>query len=136
MQLTIGELRDALKVVDPDKLIFFDFGDCYPDIRKEGILSSYRGFFADIAIPYRSASEFYFVNQVNPTITAGDLLAKIERTIGVPLYGYKGGEFLATEAKSMWADNSGQFSSTAIIGVDEDYMGVILRTWHMMSRDM
>ena len=92
--LNLGELIKRLEELDEGTKVRFDFADLVPsrDFR------SYRGYYEDIALGYSGARY--------GSITAAELLAYYNSLIGEKYYGYKGGEYVATEKTGVWVANS------------------------------
>lgn len=114
-QITIGQLINKLKTIDPDKRVYYDWLRAAPTR-----FNSYRGYYEDVALG--ATCERY------ESKTVGELLAEAEAIMGTALEGYKGGYFKVTPAKPLWVANYGSSTGWAIVGIDENEFYVTLKT--------
>lgn len=93
-QMTVGALIDALEAaarhMDADARVFYDFCRFYPSG-----MSSYRGFYEDLAIHYSSEGE-------GPLLS--EFIASLKAKIGQDITGWKGGDYEVTRDTTTWVD--------------------------------
>lgn len=112
-QLTLGELLYRLTKFDSDLLVTLD---CYPDTGP-GNLSSYRGYYEDLAIkpggysPTREEFEF-----------------RLASTIGKTFVGYKGGEYTMGSGTLLWVSEYGVASGRYVSDVVESDGRIVICT--------
>lgn len=111
-QLTLGELIAALKPLDKDKAVRFDFVHFKP----HGI-HSYRGYYEQIALGYG-----------HDHITVAQLLELCSGALGKTFEGYKGGEFVMHSGTPVWVANHNESGGTAVVAVRDDDWIVTLIT--------
>lgn len=110
--LTLSQFIDALEKCDKDNQVRFDFGGFAPTT-----FASWRGDYSQLALGY---------DRLYPLPATGELIAKGRAAIGQTMMGYKGGEYRMSEDTYLWADNWGESSCTAIVGVlNIGYMTII-----------
>jgi hypothetical protein len=145
-QLTLGELIKALEPMledwkgkvasskeknDEEPTIIFDFGSALPTG-----LSSYRGYYAQLAINYSFNGYGNMVGyhkQDGSTFepkppTLSEFLAMLKEADGKEYIGWKGGEFVMRKNTPLWVANDGDCDDTAVVGVFNKGWGVILLT--------
>jgi len=126
LQLTLGELITKLEKADSkfessrdeemhDKHVEFDF--CSRYTKK---LSSYRGYYRDLAIEPTDDNE--------ERKTVNEFLEMLKKALGKEFTGYKGGQFEMDENTVIWAADWGYSTGTAISGVRETGTRIILQT--------
>ncbi len=114
--MKIGEIKEALKDVDKERTIRFDFGFLSPST-----IDSWRGNYANPAIGYAMDEHCTVQKFLDELYLA---------TSGKLYYGYKGGEFTFSDDCILWVDNYGQFSETAIHDITVLSHVVIIETKH------
>lgn len=107
--MTLGELIAQLESLDPEREVEFDFGYMEPTT-----FASWRGNYAELALGY-GPSRF------PEKVRVGKLLALCEAADGKIMEGWKGGDYLMTRKTPVWIDNSGDFSSTKLVAVGQQY---------------
>ena len=80
---------------------------------------SYRGYYSHAAIPPGAGF---------PTTTAGGMLETIRRAMGLPVYGWKGGEFRLYPDTPVWIAPLGENSQLALTDVREEDGRAVLMT--------
>lgn len=103
--LKLGEFIEKLQQQPQENRITFDFGGFVPTS-----FASWRGFYNQLALGYEKP-------EYNKEITAANLLQLATDTVGVTMWGYKGGSYLMTKETNLWADNYGESTGTAIVDV-------------------
>lgn len=104
-QMTIGELRQAIKRADPAATVVFDFAYFRPD----GV-DSYRGYYEQLAIGYSNEGE----------ITVEQFDQMLRESLTKTFHGYKGGEYDMYESTPVWVANHGEGGGTAVVNVQDD----------------
>lgn len=121
-QITLGELLKQLRRCRDDEGetdVRFDFCGAIPtDFR------SYRGFYDQVALGYGFGG----------IDTVEQLMCRVQIAIGKTYEGYKGGQFTMTEDTPVWVDVWGEYTSTAIVGVEYIEYQAIIRTAHIPYR--
>lgn len=112
-QLTLGEMIEALeKVIGSDE----DGGrDWHVDFAHLGArvagLCSWRGVYTDLAlIPT-------FGDGYHEELDAAQLLGVLRDAVGATFEGWKGGDFLMSEATPLWVSREGESSRSAVVGI-------------------
>lgn len=100
--MTLGGLIDALRHLEPDQIVFFDFAALVPTT-----IQSYRGYYEDLAIGFADGNHG----------TVGEFLTRLRDCVGITFEGYKGGNYPAKLDTVLWAANWGRTGGTAIVGV-------------------
>lgn len=113
-QMTLGELISTLKRKRPETPVYLDFVHFVPDCQ----VHSYRGYYEDLAIGYKSGGE----------CNVGDLLAALEKANGATFYGYKGGEYVMGDDTVVWVANDSEAGGTVIMDVVDDKWRIVLKT--------
>lgn len=93
--MTLRDLIKALEALPPEM-----------EIERVGHLSSYRGYYDQLAI-----------EPANDSRAVGDLLSECREAVGKVFTGYKGGEYRMTEYTPVWYSDYGDSSSVAVLGV-------------------
>lgn len=143
--LTIGALRDALSAVDADVRVFIDN-------RPPTALSSYRGYYSDLAIErthdrherteipergkpfelnmagYGTYSPGASEVQIKADPTVSDLIAALDLAIGEDFEGYKGGQFYMDESSDIWVSEHGGCDGLRVTAVESLHGRVDLLT--------
>lgn len=114
--MTLGRLITALKQFDPDDGLVLDFLDFVP-----GSLSSYRGYYDQLAVEP--------VNSGNTTV--GQFLSECEAAVGKTFTGWKGGDYTMDEDTRVWVSEHGRAHSTAVVGVRQVGVRVVLDTAYL-----
>lgn len=106
MTLSLGQLIRRLEACDQQAQVCFDFCGYVP-----GSVLSSRGNYAELAI-----------GLVDPDtlLSVSELLRQLRAADGATMSGYKGGDFRMDRSTPIWVDNWGQWTSTAITGVNDD----------------
>ena len=113
--LLLGQIINLCGGQPSENHVRFDFGGAVP-VR----VSSYRGFYNDLAIEYV---------EVYPQPTVREFMRWMEEAVGTTFQGYKGGDFKMYSNSRVWVANYGQVTDTVIIGiVAGDYDLTILQT--------
>lgn len=116
-QLTLGGLIAAMEKRPRDEEVRFVFGSFVARS-----LGSYRGYYDHLAIEYDD-------NWRKPETVAA-WLEKLRGAIGETYSGYKGGDYVMSEATPMWASNYGNADHCAIVGIaDCSYTTYIETAW-------
>lgn len=118
--ISLGALIDRLTTAAPEGRVFYDFCDTTP----RGI-DSYRGYYDHLALGWSSD-----IRTLADQTAVKDLLAILRSAIGGTFHGWKGGEYVMNRDSPVWVDNSGECSSTAIVGVsveneDRDWVYIL-----------
>lgn len=114
--MTLGELIAALDRKEPGESVHFDFGYFTPDS-----LHSWRGSYEQLALGY--------TNEYVSKITVKELLVMLRDARVKTFHGYKGGEYFMDDDTPVWVANYNEGCHTAIVDVESNDMGVMLRTW-------
>lgn len=104
-QLTLEELKLALKKCDPTACVQYAFGGLSPTF-----FDSYRGDYSHLALGFR-------LPDGGRAMTVADLIAECEEADGATYEGYKGGDYQMTGSTPLWVANYGDATGTALIGV-------------------
>lgn len=115
-QLTLGEMIELLRKLPADHPASFAFCRLRPTS-----LRSYRGFYDHLALGFGEPG----------TMPVGDLLTELRTAHGHKFEGYKGGSYRMRNDTPMWADNWGDASSTAIVGIKADEYDAMILTEHI-----
>jgi len=107
--LTLGKLVAAL----------VDMPDDLPIVPAVGDLSSYRGYYSDLAV------------EPGGDWTTGDLLKEANAAIGQTFEGYKGGDFKMHERTPLWLSAYGICSGLAILDIEQREDAV-----HLITKDV
>lgn len=95
--MTLGELIEALKTMNPDAAVSHGFGKPH----------SYRGYYDDLSFEPQEQAR------------VGDMLRFAESALGAKFCGYKGGEYQMDEYATCWiaeyGDNSGDGISRQLV---------------------
>ena len=73
-------------------------------------LTSYRGYYSDLAIMYGDSSH---------ALTCGQLLKECKKAVGRKFYGYKGGEFEMSKNTVLWIAPYGRTTDVVVTGVKD-----------------
>lgn len=120
--ISLGALIDELKLYDPSWELRFGFGYFYPFG-----LHSYRGDYSHLAIGHKE----YDYESKWPSV--GEFLKQLEDAVGKTFEGWKGGYYCMDRTVPVWIDKPGEYSSTAIVDVTEQYDTVYLQVAHVAS---
>ena len=102
---TLGNLINGIKQAPDDADVMFDFAHTIPD----GV-RSWRGDYSQLAIGWKPQQAGDFPN--------AKLMSEIlEMANGNTYEGYKGGDFKMDLSTPIWIDNYGEYTSTAIVGL-------------------
>lgn len=119
---TLGDLIAALRNVEPDKQVRFDFCYLVPTP-----VDSWRGIYAELAIGF--TTDHYAKGSL---FTVGELLANLQSAVGATFTGYKGGQYIMWEGTPLHVDNHGNSSDTVVVGLDAvGFYAVILTEEHV-----
>lgn len=110
-QTTLGELIDELAKREPSRPVII------AGVGAPGILSSYRGYYSDLAF-----------EGGGPEATVSDVLANCRAALGATFEGYKGGDYVMGPDTPLWASPYGESSGIAIMGVCDIEGAVVLMT--------
>lgn len=124
-RMTIGELIDALRQVKADSRVQFDFANCVP-----GQIASWRGIYSEPALGWKATGYSRAGGgSQDAAPTVGLLVAELlNATDGREYEGWKGGDFTYRLSSPLHVDNPGDYSKTAIVGVDDRDYYVVLQT--------
>ena len=100
--MTVGHVLAALKRLDHDGNIQFDFGGFYP----YG-LNSYRGYYEDLSIGYG-----------RDPMTVKQFEALLLGAIGRNFVGYKGGEYEMGKSTFIWVDDHSSANGVGLVGIE------------------
>src|SRR5688500_14856098 len=100
--LTLGQLIEALEILDPKLPVVFDTGT------QIGIEHSYRGYYSDLAFEPRTEG--------TPMVVA-TLLDICQHALGATYTGYKGGDYTMSKDTPLWCSDYGIASGLAIMGI-------------------
>lgn len=106
--LTLGKAIERLKEVNRDWEVRFGGDFMEADTPFPGHVTSFRGFYEDLAIVCTS-----------DPCTVQDLLDRLEGALGGVFQGYKGGDFLMDERTPLWQAQYGDLGY-AIVGMEEN----------------
>lgn len=116
--LTLGGVIKLLEGCDEAAApVYFDFGNCRPSI-----LRSYRGDYSHLALGFDVGDGARRPHNV------ADVLKTLRDADGATFEGYKGGDYKMTRDTPLWVANNGDWTSTAVVGVDEEAHAVFLLT--------
>lgn len=125
-QYNLKMLIDALEGIENKGLsVVYDFGGLIPTT-----FDSWRGIYAELALGW-TAQEWDESIDGYPEMTVGALLHLANDANGRTFTGYKGGEFAMGLLTPIWIDNWGEYTSTALVGVEVSYHVVLVteRAW-------
>lgn len=113
-RIKLGELIQKLSECDLSKRLFAVVEN-QPDEPKAiplPSLCSYRGVYRDLAIEMT----------MNPEriVSVQSILNELRFAVGTEYSGYKGGEYLMTQATIVWLSNYGQCSGLVVVDVKEE----------------
>lgn len=112
--LNLGEIAEALNMLDETKEIAFDFGYFSPTW-----LHSWRGDYSQLAIDY----------DLDGRTTVGDLMARINEALaGKVFVGWKGGGYRMRDSSLVWVSKPRDANHTAVVGFTAFRHGVIINT--------
>lgn len=111
-QLTIQQVVEKLKNMDPTSPVVYDFGGQVPTT-----MASSRGNYSEPALGWGYGS-----------VTVAALLDELTSSLTKTYHGWKGGEYQYTENHYLWVDNQGEWSETIIYDVVFDGYEVVLKT--------
>ena len=118
--MTVGQVLEQLRTAKNDSVVYFDFADCAPTT-----VDSWRGIYADPAIGWTPTG--YSGDGKAPTVAS--LIGELEKAIDGRLYtGWKGGDYRYTENSTLHVDNSGDYSQTEIVRIEDREWCVIIHT--------
>lgn len=103
MSMTLGELIEELKDLDPEAWVYIKPYDLVPTG-----FDSYRGYYEDLALNFDTKG----ICEVKT------LLKWAENTVGKTLLGYKGGEFYMGWKTPVWLSNYGKVSSMMLSKIE------------------
>lgn len=112
-QMTLGEIIATLKRKDQDRSVTFGF-----DYSRPSGVSSYRGYYEDLAIGYKRGVE----------CTVATLLLMLQDIDGKTLTGWKGGDYVMDSDTVLWMANPGESGGMAIVDVVETPYQIWLKT--------
>ena len=132
--VTLGELIDFTKDMDPGSIIHSDRPDAHADGIEIHFITTYRGYYSDLA---------FFIHELpkeekNSIFTVGDLHERCKILLDTTLTGYKGGDFLMEESTPLWYEPSdwhGAASEIAIINLEKDCYGNLVFITKELSDD-
>jgi hypothetical protein len=107
--MTLGDLIDALTNCDAKYVRIAS-----PVRLTPASLSSYRGYYEDLAIEYEEG------DRARTAIGRADFLRMLKEAVGATFTGYKGGEFMMGRDTLLWVSNYGECSSCRVVGVEVD----------------
>lgn len=120
MQVTLGELRDALARAPSTAEVRYDVLNLY----WHGF-HSWRGSYDEPAIGW--SGERYDARGKDYDVTAGALLALVDEALsGKEFTGYKGGEYRYHRASPVNVDNWGDYTCTQLVNVTVEETRVVL----------
>ena len=103
--MTIFEILEKLKNVNPEARVYFDFCNCFPTT-----VNSWRGIYAEPAIGWSSRR----ISGDEPQ-TVERFVNRLEEAIsGTIFQGYKGGDYTFRGNQELHVDNWGEYSRTSI----------------------
>jgi hypothetical protein len=105
MQLTLGDVIDALERCERNSWVRYDFGNLVPDG-----LRSYRGYYEQLALGWREIGG-------KKAIIVSDLLQECKQAVGLIFTGYKGGRYRMTRDTEIWVANYGHSTDTIITAI-------------------
>ena len=123
--IRLGDLIAALERRPAEQWVIFDFGRLIP--RK---LASYRGYYAELALGYDDDWYGREPRHGEGHVTVRALLIELRSAIGKTFTGWKGGDYVMNERTPVWAANTGESPSTAIVGLAGcNYATVLATRW-------
>lgn len=114
----LGDLIAALRVQSKNATVMVQWGD---RLEGYGPVSSYRGYYSDLAIDY--GSEPMLVHQV---------LDDLRGAVGKTFTGYKGGDYTMNQGTYVWVSQHGDNSGVGVTGVKE-VDGVVIITSELVD---
>lgn len=120
--LTLGQFITKLKQQPEENFVFFEFCDFVPTE-----FGSWRGLFSELALGYAPWRE-------SEPLAVSSLIALAKSAIGATYTGFKGGQYEMTKQTTLWADNCGEATRTAIVDVktfdaEDCYSTKIITQW-------
>lgn len=102
--ISVGDLIDKLvDTGEPDARVWLS-----PFMLRPTELSSYRGYYEDVALGYEVDDE---------PVKVRDLLEDLLAILGAETHGYKGGRYRADRSTALWAANWGEAPGIGITGI-------------------
>ncbi|MEM7765230.1 MAG: hypothetical protein AAF290_14280 [Pseudomonadota bacterium] len=102
---TIGWLIDKLSKCNPEAEVTLGPLSLIPES-----LYSYRGYYEDVAIDYRS-------DLFDRRKTVNQFLQDLRECLGSTITGYKGGDYTVRESTALWVAKWGQCSGVGVVGI-------------------
>lgn len=116
--MRLGELRDTLQKAPPNWPVHVEVEG--ERMYARGLIS-WRGSYGQCSLDWDSRED------IGAPITVGKLLSQVELTLmGIPMHGYKGGDYVMDEDVPVWADPYGVSQHRVITRVRDD-IGATLR---------
>jgi len=113
---TLGSLIKDLERCSPDKGVYFDFCGAFPLLS----IGSSRCYYERAAIDWTAKRRNEDPRNVERPTVAG-LLAFLKASIGKPITGYKGGDYVIRADLPLHVDGYGECTSTVVCGVRGDW---------------
>jgi hypothetical protein len=102
--MKLGELIKAIERVSADRCVYIEPYGLTP-----GWFSSYRGYYDQLALGYRTGHD---------RVNAGELLALARAACGDTFEGYKGGSYRMDADTEVWLSNYGETSGVSLARVE------------------
>ena len=131
--VTLGELIDFTKDMDPGAIVHSDRPDAHADGIEIDFIGSYRGYYSDLALFVHE-----FPKEKNSSASpVGGLHAHCKKLLGETVGGYKGGEYLMEEDTPLWYETGdwGSSSQIAIINLEKDCDGNLVLVTKALGDD-
>jgi|SRR3984957_9010364 len=114
--MNLGELIDALDGCGAQWVQLAIPTPSYP-----ARVSSYRGYYEDLAIEYDEDSD-------HRKMSVGEFLRMLRAAIGYTFAGYKGGNYTMSRESNVWVANWGNAPGTRVVGVvvDDDIAYLVM----------
>jgi hypothetical protein len=120
-QLALGEIIAKLEAIpDQAKAVLYVFEYAYPTT-----LASWRGAYQELALGFQ-VTVGHNLGQEDPTVAS--ILIECRSALGQTFEGWKGGDFVMSEATPVWVANPGNSGNTGIVGVTDRGWQVTLDT--------
>lgn len=109
---TLGKLIKDLERCPPDEGVYFDFCGAFPLLS----IDSSRCHYERAAIDWTANRKSDYSERTHrPTVA--ELLAFLKASIGKPIHGYKGGDYIISADLPLHVDGHGECTSTVVCGV-------------------
>jgi hypothetical protein len=120
-QLSVKELIDQLAEHPQDATIMVDLGN--GELRYPDDLSSYRGYYEQLAIEYRSG-----LGRHEKPPTVDDFTTALRGKVFDTVQGYKGGTYTIQNNTPVWVSQWGECSDSAVSSVERRDDAVVVLT--------